>query len=75
MKEVKRYLALLLMKFKVKSFLRSLDRLMLSSLFQRWQRRRLGLLSQLTDISLEPRYTDSYMQEQAALKYHHALNG
>lgn len=70
MKEVKKYLAILLIKSKGKSFLRLLDRLLLNSIFQRWQKRRLGLLSQLTDISLELRYTDSHMQEQAKLKYH-----
>ncbi len=59
--DVDRQLRKLILKYKVKSFMKDIDTYVFNSKIQNWKRRRSKSQKELTNISVLPRYTDELM--------------
>jgi hypothetical protein len=51
----------LILEYKIKAFIKDIDTYLFNSKIQRWRRNRLKSQSELTNISVLPRYTDELM--------------
>jgi hypothetical protein len=58
---IDRMLRKLILEYKIKAFIKDIDTYLFNSKIQRWRRNRLKSQSELTNISVLPRYTDELM--------------
>jgi len=62
--DIERQLRKLILEYKIKTFLKDIDTYLFNSRIQLWRRSRLNAQSELTNISVLPRYTDELMLDK-----------